>query len=288
MSFSRNFLGKSPMKNGDDDNLKTTTRSESGMSDTEYTEAYKSGNIFNPNLEEVDLGTVKSKPKTGGVQPTTALSIATLPTAVRNLGMKALKFGLTSATRPLRKKIAENLRPFGYMANTKSPLERITSVLTGTPEPGSIASDEQEPWHRQYKPKEGMQAKRERQDLLSMMMTGEQRHGSIPVSEYKPTKAKDKNVTYYSSPETERDILNMVQNPDWKGSLDELKEKYGRVLGRYTINKGEDEKGKYISYYDVWDLNPYRGKSKVADIASTAGQYFAGVKPAEIYGRVYY
>ena len=137
-------------------------------------------------------------------------------------------------------------------------------------------------------PKEGIQAKRERQDLLSLMMTGKQEHGSIPISEYKPTKAKNENAIYYSSPETERDIINMVQDPKWDGSLDEIKSKYGRVLGNYTINKGEDEKGKYISYYDVWDLNPYRGKSEAADVVTTVGQYLAGVKPAEVYGRVYY
>ncbi len=205
-----------------------------------------------------------------------------------NLGYKALKFGLTSATKPIREKIAKNLRPFSYEGSDGGAIERVKNVLIGDPEPGSIASDKQEPRHRQYKPKEGMQAKRERQDLLSMMMTGKQQHSSIPVSEYKPTKAKNKNITYYTSPETEVDINKMVQDPDWDGSLDKIKSTYGRVLGNYTINKGEDERGKYISYYDVWDLNPYKGKNKVADMVTTAGQYFSGVKPAEIYGRVYY
>jgi len=163
------------MKNGDDDNLKTTTRSESGMSDAEYTEAYKSGNIFNPNLEEVDLGTVKSKPKTKGVKPTTALSIATLPTAARNLGMKALKFGITAATKPLREKFTRNINPYGYESSS-GVLGRIKSVLK-EPEPGSIAAFEKyEDWQKEEmldpESKYNMLPQAERQDLLSMMMTG--------------------------------------------------------------------------------------------------------------------
>lgn len=238
-------------------------------------------------LPEIDLGVVKNKK--GGAASAKSLSLATLPTAIATSGIKALKFGITQTTKPFREKIAKNIRPFGYESSSSGGvIDRIKGAIMGTPEPGSITSDIQEPWHRQYKPKEGMQAKRERQDLLSLMMTGKQEHGSIPISEYKPTKAKNENAIYYSSPETERDIINMVQDPEWDGSLDEIKSKYGRVLGNYTINKGEDEKGRYISYYDVWDLNPYKGKSEAADVVTTVGQYLAGVKPAEVYGRVYY
>ena len=32
-------------------------------------------------------------------------------------------------------------------------------------------------------------------------------------------------------------------------------------LGTYTVSLGEDENGKYISYYDDWDINPTRGLS---------------------------
>ena len=31
---------------------------------------------------------------------------------------------------------------------------------------------------------------------------------------------------------------------------------YGDSLGNFTLNKGVDDKGHYISYYDKWDVNP--------------------------------
>lgn len=57
----------------------------------------------------------------------------------------------------------------------------------------------------------------------------------------------------------------------------------GGTLANFTISQGEDEKGKYISYYDIWDLAPY-GRGKVNDYI----QKKAGVKPQEVYGRLYY
>lgn len=57
----------------------------------------------------------------------------------------------------------------------------------------------------------------------------------------------------------------------------------GSTLANFTIGQGEDERGKYISYYDIWDLAPY-GRGKVNDYI----QNKAGVKPQEVYGRLYY
>jgi hypothetical protein len=54
------------------------------------------------------------------------------------------------------------------------------------------------------------------------------------------------------------------------------------------MNQGEDEEGKYISYYDKWDLNPFEDKNKVLDALATGAQYAAGINPPEVYGRVYY
>ena len=50
----------------------------------------------------------------------------------------------------------------------------------------------------------------------------------------------------------------------------------GGLQGTYTVSKGEDEEGPYVSYYDKWDLAP-----KIAKY-SRAGQ------PFDIYGRMYY
>lgn len=241
-------------------------------------------------LPEVDLGVVKNKK--GGAASAKSLSLATLPTALATSGIKALKFGITKATKPLKEKFTRNINPYGYEGAGGGILERVKSALQ-EPEQGSIASfEEYEDWQKQEaldpESEYNMLPQAERQDLLSMMMTGEQKHGTIPVSKYKPTKAKDKDVTYYSSPSTERSIKAMLELN--KGYEDELVlgQEYGDVLGNYSLSRGEDEKGKYIAYYDVWDLNPYRGRSEKLDAVTTLGQYLAGVKPAEIYGRVYY
>lgn len=61
-------------------------------------------------------------------------------------------------------------------------------------------------------------------------------------------------------------------------------------LGTYTISMGEDEKGKYISYYDDWDINPTRGISAKYNIPilNQIGDIVPGTHPFSVYGRRYY
>ena len=65
------------------------------------------------------------------------------------------------------------------------------------------------------------------------------------------------------------------------GRGDQSNNMYGETLGNFTIDLGEDEKGKYISYYDKWDLDPFKQDSKKVQSA-------LGVTSPEIYGRLYY
>ena len=51
---------------------------------------------------------------------------------------------------------------------------------------------------------------------------------------------------------------------------------YNDVLGTYTLDKGEDERGPYLSYYDKYDLAHLPAR------VSKAGQ------PFDVYGRIYY
>ena len=48
------------------------------------------------------------------------------------------------------------------------------------------------------------------------------------------------------------------------------------VMGTYSFDKGEDERGPYLSYYDKWDLAP-----KIAQVSKVGD-------PFDIYGRMYY
>jgi len=56
------------------------------------------------------------------------------------------------------------------------------------------------------------------------------------------------------------------------------------IMGTFTVSKGEDDKGKYMSYYDKWDLNPLKLRNPFTgeQIPTDIG------KPFEIYDRVYY
>ena len=64
---------------------------------------------------------------------------------------------------------------------------------------------------------------------------------------------------------------------------------YGGVLGNYTIGVGEDEKGKYVSYYDKWDLDPTKRGTDGEKIPYLRNlQDAIGVVSPEIYGRLYY
>lgn len=51
------------------------------------------------------------------------------------------------------------------------------------------------------------------------------------------------------------------------------------ALRDFTVGRGRDNKGDYVSYYDLWDLSPYRISSK--------DQSFGIGNPFEIYDRIY-
>ena len=55
------------------------------------------------------------------------------------------------------------------------------------------------------------------------------------------------------------------------------------VMGRFTLEKGVDSQGNYISYYDVWDLHPSGifGDKEASELLPLG-------KPFEIYGKIYY
>jgi len=69
MAFSNRFMNNSPFRKEEEpknqDDLKYTTRKDSGMSDAEYAKYFSEGSIHRPNLDEVDLGVVKANKKIG-------------------------------------------------------------------------------------------------------------------------------------------------------------------------------------------------------------------------------
>jgi hypothetical protein len=57
---------------------------------------------------------------------------------------------------------------------------------------------------------------------------------------------------------------------------------YDVGLGDYTVNKGKDDRGEYISYYDKWDINPFGQGKNAPDVSLGIG------KPFDLYDRIYY
>lgn len=220
---------------------------------------------------------------------------------------------LASSTEGVRKNLAENLNPYGY----SDPLGRVYKAgIKGEKSSSREFTDEE------AKSKSGWIGglDKERVDLLQMVMGQPQKHNSITKSKYKPTESKDPNAEYYSSKFTEKEIKNDLSKvlkaaqaeagKEGKVNVEQVissivtpteseKKLYGTetnvsgTLGQFKIDKGVDEKGHYISYYDIWDLNPIpesgvdfidTGVGKVASYLTKK----AGLKSPEIYGRIYY
>ena len=87
------------------------------------------------------------------------------------------------------------------------------------------------------------------------------------------------------------DVLRqLLQNQMKTGKSTMLVEGNESGLGTYTLSLGEDENGKYISYYDDWDINPTRGISAKYKIPliEQIGDIVPGSNPFTVYGRRYY
>tara|TARA_R100001369_G_scaffold62076_1_gene89016 strand:+ start:600 stop:1376 length:777 start_codon:yes stop_codon:yes gene_type:complete len=200
----------------------------------------------------------------------------------------------------VKSRIADNIEPYGYQtygeANEapKQPTERLLGALKGNPEQGSNAGGVN------YAGKASI----ERKNLLNMMLDQDSTENVNPVSSFRPNNSKDEDAIYYSSPVTESYIKDSLKN-DRNEFLEEFNfdenssgnpsatayfsnEKHGNVLGDYTMNMAEDEKGKYISYYDKWDLQPWKTRNKLVSSVTDLAQEVAGINPTELYGRVYY
>ena len=93
--------------------------------------------------------------------------------------------------------------------------------------------------------------------------TGEDYENAIVESKYRPSVSSDSNAKYYTLP---------IDDPETRFKT--LSESIG---GKVKLSFGEDENGKYLSVYDIWDLAPFGGE----------GNEFKNATPAEIYDRFY-
>ena len=102
----------------------------------------------------------------------------------------------------------------------------------------------------------------------------------VQESKYTPSEGKDKDAKYYSLafPEISNwEIDQFLTSPDKRRQT----QGYNDTMGTFTLTKGRDDKGDYISYYDKWDVSPFRGYGAKHDESLGIG------KPVELYDRLY-
>jgi hypothetical protein len=162
----------------------------------------------------------------------------------------------------IKKRLFENLNPYGYL----SPMSRVYNAV--------ILNEK------------ANKADGKRQDAFNLYMGKPQTNNTFDISEYKPSNSKNENVEYFKikNYNYQKRLLDVDVNTHIKTGQNVRRYDAEAIMGTFTVSKGEDDKGKYMSYYDKWDLNPLRLKNPFTgeQIPTDIG------KPFEIYDRVYY
>ena len=120
-------------------------------------------------------------------------------------------------------------------------------------------------------------------------------YGTMEPSQYQPTIGRGKNAHQLNPLLTDDEFDNFVLPTwaDWRGTYDSARtdQRKGNVGQIYdapylhdaAISEGFDNKGQYISIYDVWDYNTnYAGKNGDKVISTLTGG-----EPFDIYNRYY-
>ena len=218
-----------------------------------------------------------------------------------------------------------NIVPEGY-GNVAKNLDRVRRYR------GDLGRDPEALWHSGPKDNKRHYTIPNREDAFRLYLGMPQVNNSFSVSDYRPGDSKDKSMVYlkptYFNDEKIRQALvdqyyREVDDEDIKlGDKDIGNERglprgqwqgdgtpwpsHDNSLGDFTFHMGEDEKGTYISIYDIWDLNPFQpGKgssvNKAADqlleyvtslgkkvtSKSEVSDIFEAGKPFEVYERIY-
>ena len=159
------------------------------------------------------------------------------------------------------------------------------------------------------RPREGLRLRPpDEEDAWATYLGLPQKGGTFKEAEYRPGKGSGEDIRYLdfanpdrildeilddqrmfgteadqTQPDVIREVVRLLGAPpeEWS-SLGAREEeggpfhRYSDVLGTYTLDKGEDEIGPYISYYDKYDLAHLPAR------ISKVGQ------PFDVYGRIHY
>ena len=228
-------------------------------------------------------------------------------------------------TRRALSNISENVNPYNYndvdmQTGENMPwFGRAIKGAIGEKEPNRILTERAaQQGVDPYTGKPSNEA-RTRLDLLNMLANRPQQYNTLEPSEYAPSIGAEKGSKYMKSSAIESDILNNMFTQTEQGrkilesgirseaDLEKLltesglpyeKGKGGYVmkvpgLGQGTLGVKKDKKGTYLSYSDVWDVDPSSGmySEDSNNLLTTALGKFAKagfVSPQKVYGRIYF
>lgn len=247
--------------------------------------------LFDPNAVQYAFGPFDGKmlyAKNGKLPITTSgagyIPDADLRSAVKNAAYKYLFGDLPIDT--IRKRLYDGVRPVSY----HNTIKRIKEAMSGKKYSDDVYYwENRDPIWAEY-----------------LQIPENQRHdsnfGKLQQSKFRPTIGDDPSAVYYVYPDMisrkTDDLIKrangVVFRPDRKGifrrQLDNNEYlKFGQskvdntlsdAFGKHTISRNVDpNRGEYISYYDLWDLAPF--KSHGSDESMGIG------KPVHFYDRLY-
>lgn len=196
----------------------------------------------------------------------------------------------------VRDRMEDNIYDFEYY--TKNPIVKMKNVILDNKQEKDYLNDIGEI----------PESSKSHKDFLSLYLGKPQQYNTASISKYKPSDSKEKDKEYFSvnSEKFKNYVLKHLEE-DYitqrisSGKITAVKDKNGKIipnryvirdigtgLGEFTIDRGEDENGEYISYWDKWNLNPYKGMHAIKDISTIEDLSFGIGKPFDIYDRIYF
>lgn len=135
MAFKIRNFAISPLKKEEpknEDNLDYTTKSESGMSDAEYAKYFGEGSIHRPNLDEIDLGVVKSNKKIGETALVDTSKGSSFPTGASTETIK--KWYANNPPKDTIRDLSKNTTSEGYqiagVLGNKENVDDLKTILS--------------------------------------------------------------------------------------------------------------------------------------------------------------
>lgn len=214
--------------------------------------------------------------------------------AAKELEEKGITNFQRTAYKPgISESLEKNIMPYSYSgAGTGSLLEDIERIATDMESPVEArdkkrVEDLQRIGKMSHEHALGMV--QSRRDAWRLYLGLPQEHGTFGISDFKPEHGHD-DIYYYK---LEHFLDRFAEYGEWYGKTTiqrlvetadnangkpvQIIDYYSGVMGTFTLTKGKDEHGSYVSYYDRWNLE-----------GSTEGGAGVVGKPFEIYDRIYY